>query len=264
MKTLLVKHKHLLICLLGLLLLFAVTGCSKGKNSLLASLGFSAKTLGSAESLAMKGLDHFEHGKYYKALKSFETLLSSYPFSDYSLLAELKTADSNYYLKNYEEAVLQYLDFEEHHPTNEAIPYVMFQIGMCYYEQIDTIDRDVANAVNAINAFSKLLRAFPDSPYQDETETRIKAATNFLAYHEYFVASFYERTGAYEEAEARLEYLLKQYPESVVAPTAEMLLSDIRNGNPPGRNMFGWLPKKHPDWEKLTPQESESESESEE
>ncbi len=252
-QTFLLKHNHLFICLMVFFLLLPLTGCSK--NDLFTSLGFSSRTADSPEALAMKGLDYYEHGKYEKAKRSFEKLLSSYPFSEYSLLAELKTADSNFYLEEYEEAVLQYMDFEKRHPTNEAIPYVMFQIGMCYYKQIDTIDRDVSNANNAIYSFSKLLRAFPNSPYKDETRTRIRAARNFLAYHEFYVASYYMRTGSHEEAKARLEQLLKQYPESTVSPQAEMLLYDLRNDKAPGRSMFGWMPKKLPDWEDITPEE---------
>ena len=234
-------------------LLLSLAGCSKNKFA--SSLGFGSKTEDSVESLAMKGLDDYEHGRYYKAKESFETLLNRYPFSDYSLLAELKVADSSFYLEEYEEAVLQYVDFEERHPTNEAIPYVMFQTGMCYYKQIDSIDRDAANATNAIYSFSKLLRAFPNSSYQDEAMTRIKAARNFLANHEYYVANYYERTGAYDEAEARLENLLKEYPESTVAPKAQRLLDALKSGNPPGRSMFGWMFQKLPDWEDLTPEE---------
>jgi outer membrane protein assembly factor BamD len=97
------------------------------------------------------------------------------------------------------------------------------------------------------------LRVFPNSPYTEEAQARIMAAKNFLANHEYYVASFYERTFAYEEAQARLQYLLRQYPDTNIAPKAEILLYDLRNNNPPGRSMFGWLPKSLPDWEDFTP-----------
>jgi outer membrane protein assembly factor BamD len=245
------KHIQFLICLLALLLTLALAGCAK--DSLFSSLGFRASSPDTVETLALKGLDYFSRGKYEKAKKSFETLLNQYPFSEYSLLAELKTADSNYFLKNYEEALLQYKDFEERHPTNEAIPYVMLQVAMCYYNQIDTIDRDTSLANNAIYSFSRLLRVFPNSPYTEEAQARIMAAKNFLANHEYYVASFYERTFAYEEAQARLQYLLRQYPDTNIAPKAEILLYDLRNNNPPGRSMFGWLPRSLPDWEDFTP-----------
>ena len=254
MYNIFMKYKKLLFCLVVVLsILSLTTGCAK--KNFLSYLGFSQQTTDTAvESLAMKGLDYFERGKYYKARETFEKLLSLYPFSEYSLLAELKVADSNFYLKRYEEAVLQYADFEKRHPTNEAIPYVLFQTAMCYYNQIDTIDRDAANANKAIYSFTRLLRAFPDSPYEEEAGAKVKAARNFLAHHEYYVASFYERTGSYVEAEARLEYLLKNYPESAVSGKAAGLLQDLQNDNPPGRTMFGWLPKRQPDWEDLSPE----------
>lgn len=244
-------RKQLPVCLLVLCVTLLLAGCSMEK--FYASLGFHSNAADTAEGLAFKGLDDYNHGNYYKAKKSFESLLSQYPFSEYSLLAELKTADCNYYEENYEEAFLQYKDFEEHHPTNEAIPYVLFQMSMCYYNQIDTVDRDISPANNAILAFSRLLRAYPDSPYTAEARDKIKAARNFLANHEYYVASFYERTYAYEEAKARLEYLLQQYPDTNIAPEAEKLLSELKNDNPPGRSLFGWLPKSLPDWENLSP-----------
>jgi len=251
MQILFFKNKQYYIILLALLLTLSLAGC--GKEKFFSSLGFRASSPDTAEGLALKGLDYYSHGKYEKAKRSFETLLNQYPFSEYSLLAELKTADSNYYLKNFEEAFLQYKDFEERHPTNEAIPYVLYQMAMCYYNQIDTIDRDTSTAVNAIYSFSRMLRAFPNSPYTQEARARIIAARNFLANHEYYVASFYERTYAYEEAKARLEYLLRQYPDTNIAPQAEMLLYDLRQDNPPGRSLLGWLPKSLPDWEDFTP-----------
>lgn len=251
MQILFFKNKQCYIILLALLLTLSLAGC--GKEKFFSSLGFRASSPDTAEGLALKGLDYYSHGKYEKAKRSFETLLNQYPFSEYSLLAELKTADSNYYLKNFEEAFLQYKDFEERHPTNEAIPYVMYQMAMCYYNQIDTIDRDTSTAVNAIYSFSRMLRAFPNSPYTEEARARIIAARNFMANHEYYVASFYERTYAYEEAKARLEYLLRQYPDTNIAPQAEMLLYDLRQDNPPGRSLLGWLPKSLPDWEDFTP-----------
>ena len=253
MQILSFKHKQLCIYLLLLFLTVPLAGCSKEKFS--SSLGFRASSPDTAEGLALKGLDYYSRGKYEKAKRSFDTLLNQYPFSEYSLLAELKTADSNYYLKNYEEALLQYKDFEEHHPTNEAIPYIMLQMAMCYYNQIDTIDRDTSTATNAIYSFSRLLRAFPNSPYTEEAKSRIMAARNFLANHEYYVASFYEKRHAYEEAKARLEYLLRQYPDTNIAPKAEMLLYDLRNDQAPGRTLFGWLGQSYPDWEDFTPED---------
>ena len=51
--------------------------------------------------------------------------------------------------------------------------------------------------------------------------------------------------------------LLQQYPESVVAPKAQILLDSLKSGNPPRRTLFGWLPRPSPDWEDIPSVEQE-------
>jgi len=239
---------HLLLVTGLLTLLLSLTGCARFKKmfSYFNPAGSKPET---AEGLVQKGMYDFNHGKYRSSLEIFEKLKERYPFSQYSLLAELKSADSQYFLENYQEAEQLYKEFEERHPSNEAIPYIMFQIGMCSYQQIDTIDRDISGAVNALQAFSRLLKSFPVSPYTDETRARIMAARNFLANHEFYVGSFYVRTKSYSEAEARFAYLINTYPDSDVTPRARTLLADLQAGKPPKRSLASWLPSfSLPDW----------------
>ncbi|HHO47860.1 MAG TPA: outer membrane protein assembly factor BamD [Desulfobacteraceae bacterium] len=235
------------LTVLVLILPLALAGCA----SLKSWFGFDDSTTvqQSAESLAMEGMDDFNVGKYHSALNSFEEILDRFPFSPQAMLAALKAADSHYYQKNYLEAKVLYQQFEERHPTNEAIPYVMFQIGMCDYARTDRIDRDTSGARDALQSFSRLLRAYPDSPYSAEAKARIQAAQEFLINHEYFVAVFYVRTKRYEEAAHRLRYLIAMYPGSPITANAEKLLARIEEGNPPRMGLTRWLPRlTMPDW----------------
>lgn len=228
-----------------------LSGCTP-LDSMFAFFGFGGGYTrpDTAESLTMEALDNFNHGKYGKAVETFEDLRDRYPFTRFSLLAELKMADCRYYMNEYEEALILYEEFENNHPTNEAIPYVMFQTGMCHYKQIDTIDRDPGGAYDAIQAFTRLLRTFPKSPYSEETKARIMAAQDFLASHEFYVADFYIRTAKYKQAEGRLDYLVTNYPEASSAPHAEELLAALRSDNPPKRTWKSWLPEiSLPDWQ---------------
>ncbi len=180
-----------------------------------------------AEDLAKKGLEQYNHGKYFLAVETFNIIKERFPFSRFSLLAELKSADSKFYMKDYAEAVELYRAFEENHPTNEAIPYVIFQIGRSHYRTIDTIDRDTSGARLAIKAFARLLRTFPDSPYTEEARVLTQKANNFLAEHELGVANFYLRTNEFDQARGRAEYLLSSYPDSPAAAQAKELLNRL-------------------------------------
>ena len=195
------------------------------------------------KELVAKGMDDYAVGKYFTSLEYFQEILDRYPFTPEATLAELKAADCNYFLEHYPEALVLYQEFEEKHPTNEAMPYVMYQKAMCNYKRIDRVDRDVSGAEQAIQLFGQLIRAYPDSPYTEEAQARIKAARDFLANHEYFVVEFYLRKDKLKEAEIRLKHILAMYPDSTISPRAKDLLSKIQEGNAPKSDLSSWFPK---------------------
>jgi outer membrane protein assembly factor BamD len=244
--------------LFTLLALLALPGCStmnSAMNGMFTFFGVGGGTSkpNTPDGMAMDAMDNFNRGEYKDALKIFEEIKERYPFSPHSLLAELKAADCDYYLKRYPEAIGLYQGFESNHPTNEAMPYVLFQIAMSYYQQIDTIDRDPGSATDAIAAFDKQIKAFPNSPYLAEAKARRLAALNFMANHEFYVAMFYIRTGELSQAEPRLRYLLATYPDTTIANSAKTILADIKAGHPPTRTWRDWIPDLAlPDWHTFT------------
>jgi outer membrane protein assembly factor BamD len=241
---------NLLTPLLTLLLLFSFSGCADFKKTFnFTSIDEEGnEVIGAdinlpAKDLLVKGMDDYNVGKYYTAVEFFNDILNRFPFSPEATLAELKAADCSYYLEHYVEALLLYEEFENRHPTNESIPYVMYQKAMCNYKQIDRVDRDSAGAIKSIELFNQLVKAYPDSPYTNEAKTRIKTATEFLANHEYFVVEYYVRTEKYDQAIVRLKYLLVMYPESNIAAKAQQLLTRIEAGDPPRSRLASWFPK---------------------
>lgn len=196
-----------------------------------------------AKELLLKGMDDYRVGKYFTAVEAFEEILNKYPFSQEAILAELKAADCSYHLERYTEALLLYNEFENRHPTNESIPYVMFQKAMCNYKQMDRVDRDTTGATKAIELFKQLLKAYPDSPYTEEAQAKLAAATEFLANHEYFVVEYYVRTQKYDQAKVRLNYMLAMYPDTEIAPQAKEMLERLEAGDPPRSPLTSWLPQ---------------------
>lgn len=253
-----IAHFSLNLFLISVLLL-SLGGCAQLKSLFAEGDDEEQDVRLSAQTLAGNGMEEFSNGRYYQARKAFDEILDYYPFSPEAMLAQLKGADSNYYMENYQEALVLYHAFEERHPTNEAIPYVMYQIAMCHYQQIDRIDRDTSGAENAIKEFSKLLRAFPYSPYNSEAKARIRAANEFMVNHEYFVVEFYLRTEKFEEAQARLQYLISTYPDATITPKASKLLKRLEAGDPPGFNLSSWFKDTLlPDWTLFNSDEDEA------
>ena len=158
-------------------------------------------------------MEEFKKENYKKAIESFEKLRDWYPFSKFAILAELKIADSHYYLKEYEEAVFAYEEFEGLHPGNEVVPYVIYQIGLCYFEQIDTIDRDQTSSSKALDIFKRLNQQFPENEYALKADEHINICLKNLAEHEFYVGLFYYKSKHYKAALHRFRKVIKNYPD---------------------------------------------------
>jgi outer membrane protein assembly factor BamD len=166
-----------------------------------------------AQELASDGMEAMNAGRYDEAIKAFEKLKDWYPFSKFATLAELKIADAYYRQGNYEEAIFAYENFENLHPRNEAIPYVVYQIGRCYFEQVDTVDRDQLSARKALETFSRLNRQFPNNAYASRVEDHMKRCLKSLAGHELYVGLYYFKARHYEAALNRFRTVLTEYPD---------------------------------------------------
>jgi len=193
-------RRLIIICVISL---FVCSGCASMKP----------KEEMTAQELASEGMDAFKDKKYVNALESFKKLKDWYPFSKYAILAELKTADANYSLNEYNEAVVAYEEFESLHPQNEAIPYVIYQIGLCYFKQIDTADRDQSSAEKALASFKRLEKQFPKNTYASKAKDHVNKCQKSLAGHEFYVGLFYYNSKHYKAALKRFHAVLSKYPD---------------------------------------------------
>lgn len=193
------------------LLFFLISGCSDFE--LPSFLGGSSGQMNkNAEQLASEGASAFMNEDYKDAIKAYTDLKDWYPFSKYAILAELKIADSNFRLEQYDEAIIGYESFEKMHPRNDAIPYVINQIGLCWFKQIDTIDRDHTPASTALAQFQRLLEQYPGNEYAKEAAGNITLCIENIVNHELYVANFYLKTKKYKAALKRYEFIVEHFP----------------------------------------------------
>jgi outer membrane protein assembly factor BamD len=165
-----------------------------------------------AEELVSEGSSAFMDKDYKEAIKAYTNLKDWYPFSKYASLAELKIADSHFYLEQYDEAILAYEEFEKMHPKNEAIPYVIYQTGLSWFNQLGTVDRDHTPALNSLTQFNRLIDQFSQSEYAQKAKENIAKCIANIAGHELYVANFYMRTKKYAAALNRYEDIVQKYP----------------------------------------------------
>jgi len=166
---------------------------------------------GTPADLYRNGIEFYRSGSYKKAIDEFLRLKEGYPLSKYAILAEMGVADSYFSSDDYMAAETEYRDFMELHPTNENLPYVMYQIGMCNYNEMHSIDRDQTNTQMAIADFERLIARFPSSKFSFMAEQRLRECKKRLGEHEFYVGYFYFKKGEYQAALSRFENISRNY-----------------------------------------------------
>ena len=163
------------------------------------------------ETLYRSGKEAYQSGKYKKAIESFQRLKEEYPLHQMALLAEMGIADSHFSDEDYSEAELSYNDFINLHPTNENLPYAMYQLGMCHYNQILSVDRDQSETRKAGKEFEKVIARYPNSKFSFLAENMLRKCRQTLAEHEFYVGHFYFKRKFYKAALKRFEGISKDY-----------------------------------------------------
>lgn len=196
-----------------LVLLFLFSGCAALSLENILYRFFGPEVEETARQLAFDGMEDFERGSYKSALQKFEKLKDWYPFSRYAILAELKSADCYYKLGEYDKAIEAYEEFINLHPRNEAVPQCIYHIGLCYFEQIATVDRDQSSAQKALDTFGQLKKHFPESEYTEQAEEKIDTCLKSMAGHEFIVGIFYYKSEHYKAAYLRFKNVITNYPD---------------------------------------------------
>jgi outer membrane protein assembly factor BamD len=160
-------------------------------------------------------------GKTYDlAIDQYQKLLEEHPFSDYAEEAQLKIAYAQFLDGRYTEAIASFQDFQRMHPTNANLAFAEYYVAQSFMEQVGKKARDRKAAENAAAHYQAVIDRFPTSAYAAKSKAKLVEAREVLAGHELFVAQYYVAWENPTGAEARLRYLLENYPETNAAAEA--------------------------------------------
>ena len=182
------------------------------KDNLLSLFKRSQPVRNTPEALYSRGTAEYQNGNYKKAQSFYTRLKEEYPLHELSVLATLGIADSYYSRKEYLDAQTAYRDFTTFYPTNENVPYALYQIGMCHFLEIDAVDRDQTELINARREFEKLVARFPQSKFSILAEKKIRECKTKMAEHEFYIGNFYYKQKKYAAALQRFEVIARDYP----------------------------------------------------
>jgi outer membrane protein assembly factor BamD len=175
----------------------------------------------SAKEYYNQANDAFTRENFSTAVDYYHELLDQYPLNPYAEEAQLKVAYSYYLDKKYVEAIAAFGDFERAYPTSSHLPFVQYYRGMCYLEQMRSIDRDQSVTEKAHDFFRAVVDRYPESPFAPLAEEKIRVCRDALAARELYIADFdYNMADNPLAALARLRRIVETYPETEAATTA--------------------------------------------
>jgi outer membrane protein assembly factor BamD len=218
----------LVLVLAALLALTAACTNKKSKNPL-ANIGSKQPD----KILFDKAMDAMRHNRFDVARLTLQTLINTYPESEYIARAKLAVGDS-WYAEGGTAALAQaeqeYSDFEVFFPNMAEAAEAQLKIANIHYQQMEKADRDYTHAKRAEDEYRKLILQYPDSKLVPEAKQRLLETQEVLADREFQIGRFYYLRESYPASIARLQSLVEKYPLYSRADEAEYLLGQNYEG----------------------------------
>jgi outer membrane protein assembly factor BamD len=162
-----------------------------------------------------KAIVAMNKGHYDVARLDLQTMLNTYPDSEYQMRAKLAIADS-WYKEGGTAALTQaeseYADFRVFFPNSPEAAEAQMRIGDIYFRQMDRPDRDYAKALHAEEEYRRMLTDYPDSVLVPQARQRLRDVQEVLATREADIAGYYASRLNYAAAEARYQTVVDTYP----------------------------------------------------
>jgi outer membrane protein assembly factor BamD len=163
-----------------------------------------------------KAYAEIDRGRYDVGRLTLQTLINTYPDSEYLAKAKLAIADSYYNeggVSGLTQAEAEYKDFITFFPTAPEAPEAQFRVGMAHFRLMAKADRDETEAKLAEAEFKDFLLKYPDSPLVRRVKARLREVQEVLAQGEFKIAKFYYMRQANRAAESRFEEIAEHYPD---------------------------------------------------
>ena len=218
-----------LIAMLGVLL--ALTAACTNKKSVNPLAGVGSKQ--PDKVLFDKAMDAMHHNRFDVARLTLQTLINTYPDSEYIARAKLAVGDS-WYAEGGTAALAQaeqeYSDFEVFFPNLKEAAEAQLKIANIHFQQMEKSDRDYTHAKRAEDEYRKVILQYPDSKLVPDAKKRLLQVQEVLADREFGIGRFYYLRESYAASIARLQTLVEKYPLYSRADEALYLLGQNYEG----------------------------------
>ena len=180
-----------------------------------------------------KAIEDVKHGRHEVGRLNLQTLINTYPDSEYLAKAKLAIADSFYKeggTANLTQAIQAYKDFGIFFPMIEEAAYAQLQVAMTHYKQLEKPDRDRTHARAAEDEFQTFLSKYPSDKLAPKAEQHLREVQELLAEGDFRIGYYYYVKEDKKAAESRLRSIVNRYPLYSKSDQALWMLGNIWQG----------------------------------
>src|SRR5260370_38142616 len=162
-----------------------------------------------------RAMDAMKKGKYDVARITLQTLINTYPDSEFVARAKLTVADYWYAeggTAALQQAEMEYTDFQTFFPNMPEAAEAQLKVANIHYKQMEKPDRDFTHAKRAEEAYRLLIQQYPDSKLVPDAKQHLREVQEVLAEREFRIGRFYLLREAWAASIARLQSLTASYP----------------------------------------------------
>ena len=162
-----------------------------------------------------KSMDAMRHNRFDVARITLQTLINTYPDSEFIARAKLAVGDSWYAeggTASLAQAEQEYDDFITFFPNMPEAAEAQLKKANIHYQQMEKADRDYTHALRAEDEYRKVILQFPDSKLVPEAKQRLLEVQEVLGEREFEIGRFYYLRESYPASMARLQSLVEKYP----------------------------------------------------
>ncbi len=174
-----------------------------------------------------RAVHEIDRGRYEVGRLTLQTLINTYPDSEFLAKAKLAIADSYYNeggVSGLTQAEAEYKDFITFFPTAPEAPDAQYKAALARFRMMGKPDRDRSEAKMAEAELKEFLLKYPDNPLMPRVKARLRQVQEVLAQGEFGIARLYFQRGANRAAKARFEEIAVRYPNFSRADDALWLL----------------------------------------
>jgi outer membrane protein assembly factor BamD len=179
------------------------------------------------DELYSQGEQELERRRYVEAREAFRKIVERHPNSSWAPRARFLIGEAFYREAEFDKARKEFETFLAFYPRHQVADLVQYRLAMSYYDQLKPVEQDQGLTVKALEQFKKLVKEYPDSRYATESLAKIDICRGRLAQKEVWVATYYFSQGNPSAARQRLEFVLKEYPRTLVIPETLFTLAEV-------------------------------------